>query len=353
MNRCDVMFCVECGQKEIFKDGVCINCYVNNKTFTKGPELIDIIQCSNCSAYKYKNTWLEESLDEVIKRHLKDAFTIDYQLQQIEIRLMYDEVKKNIDCVVEISGVIDGIKIVEKHHVLVRIKRVVCDVCSKQSGGYYEAVLQVRAENRTPSKGELEIINDFVLELVAGFQKKGNRALFIADASKERGGIDYYLSEKGSAFSIAKKIQERYGGILKQSSTNIGMKDSRQIYRMTYLIRLPAYRSGDFIEYNNSIFYISSISSSKVHVIDLKTWSEQIIDAKNLQKVRVLGGPEYKKEMIVISQTSDEIQVMDPHSYKILDITKPKNMLFDKKYVSIVVLEDALFLFPEKNTIDK
>ena len=86
--------------------------------------------------------------------------------------------------------------------------------------------------------------------LVESMQDKGNRALFITDSKEEHGGLDFYLSDKGSALTITKKVQGKYGGSIKQSSKNIGMKDSRQVYRMTYLLRLPSFRKGDFISYS-------------------------------------------------------------------------------------------------------
>jgi nonsense-mediated mRNA decay protein 3 len=347
------MFCVECGKEEIYKNGICLNCYVQNTHFTFGPEIIDIIACSVCEGYKHKNNWFDESLEQAIRRHIKEVFTFSHELNEIKIDLMYDDTKKIIECTVEITGVINDKKILEKHTVVIRIKKTVCDVCSKQSGGYYEAVLQIRAENRTPSKKELALINQTVEAVITEHQSKGNRTLFIADTAKERGGIDYYISEKGSAYTIAKKIQEKYGGIIKQSSTNIGMKDSRQIYRMTYLIRLPSYQVGNFIEYNNSFYFITSISSVKVHVLELNSWSEQVVDGKNLQKVRVIGSFDRIKEMILVSQSTDEVQLMDPKNYKIFDIKKPMNVTFHKKSVSTALLDDYVYLLPEKIKIDK
>ena len=353
MQRSRVMFCVECGKEEIFKDGVCIGCYLKHTSFTKGPEVIDILACTSCSSYKYKNTWFSESLDKAIKRHIQDAFQISKELKKVQIKTEYDEKKKNIACNVEFSGFLEDQKVTEQHSLTVRIRKTNCDVCSKQFGGYYEAVLQLRAEKRTPTQKELQAIRENVEDLVENFRAKGNRRLFITDTAEERGGIDFYLSEKGSAYSIAKKIQEIYGGEIKQSSTNMGMKDSRQIYRMTYLVRLPAYRKGDFILYDNSFYYISSISKNKVHVLELKTWSERVFDGKDLQKASIFGGSELVKEMILVSQSKDEVQVMDPNSYKTSDVKKPRSVSFDNKTIDVVKLEDQIFLLPEKNTIDK
>jgi len=353
MQRSRVMFCVECGKEEIFKDGVCISCYLKHTSFTKGPEVIDILACTSCSAYKCKNAWFSESLDKAIKRHIQDAFQISKELKKVQIKTEYDEKKKNIACNVEFSGFLEDQKVTEQHSLTVRIRKTNCDVCSKQFGGYYEAVLQLRAEKRTPTQKELQAIRENVEDLVENFRAKGNRRLFITDTAEERGGIDFYFSEKGSAYNIAKKIQECFGGEIKQSSSNAGMKDSRQIYRMTYLVRLPSYRKGDFLSYNNTFYNISSINKNKVHVVDLLNWSERVFDGKDLQKAHIFGGSELVKEMIFVSQSKDEVQIMDPKNYKTFDVRKPRSVSFNQKMINIVIVEDQIFLLPEKNTTAK
>jgi len=345
------MFCVECGKEgPIFREGVCIRCYLKNNSFTKGPEILDIYRCPKCSSYKYKNTWIQGSFEKALKRQIKDNFQISSELKKVQIKTDCDEKGKNISCKVVISGYLEGHEISEKHSLTVRIRGVVCDVCSKQFGGYFEATLQVRANKRKLTKEELETIRLNVENLVESIRTKGNRGLFITDFAEEHGGIDFYLSEKGSAYTIAKKIQEQYGGEIKQSSKNIGMKDSRQIYRMTYLLRLPAYRKGDFISHKNSFFHISSIKGNKVHVFELSNWMERVFDVNELEKASIIGGEELIKEMILVSQAKDEMQVMDPKTYKTFDVRKPKNNSFESKMIRIVKLNDGLYLLPEENS---
>jgi len=341
------MFCVECGkEEEIFRNGVCINCYLKNNSFTKGPEILDIYTCSKCFSHKYRNTWLQESFEEVLKRHIKDSFQISKELKKVQIKTDCDEKGKNIACKVIISGLLEGHEISEQHFLTVRLKRTICDICSKQYGGYYEAILQVRADKRKPTKNELENIRTNVESFVENLRAKGNRGLFITETAEEQGGIDFYLSEKGSAHTVAKKIQEQYGGEIKQSSKNFGMKDGRQMYRMTYLIRLPAYRKGNFISHDNSYFYISSLKGNKIHVLELTSWTEKVFDVKESQKARILGGKELIKEMILVSQSKNEIQVMDPKSYKTFDVKKPKKAHFNSKTIKSVKLGDNLFFIP-------
>ncbi len=343
------MFCVECGKEnEIFRNGVCIKCYLKNKSFTKGPEIFDINICSKCLSYKYKNHWLRESFDDILNRYIEDKFKISNELEKIQIKTDCNEKGKNVFCKIIIKGYLGGHEISEEHFLTVRIKGIVCDICSKKFGGYFEATLQVRADKRKLSREEIEIIRLDVENLLKSYRNKGNRGLFITDVGEEHGGIDFYLSEKGSAYTIAKKIQDKCGGVIKESSKNFGLKDGRQIYRMTYLLRIPSYRKGDFILHDNSYFYISSISGNKVHTIELCNWTKRVFDGKDLKKIRIIGGKELVTEMILVSQSKDEVQIMDPMTYKTIEVRKPKLISFKTKKINIIKLEEIIFLLPNK-----
>ena len=348
------MFCVECGKEEkIFRDGVCVDCYLKNHNFSKGPQIIDLSICPHCGSYKYKSTWTSDSFDNVFKRWIKHLFDISRELKKPEITTECEEEKERIICKIIITGFLDGVKITEEHDTIVRMKKDVCDVCSKRFGGYHEAIVQVRANKRNLTEEELVDIRSHVEDLVRTMQEKGHRGLFITDMGKEHGGIDFYLSDKGAALTITKKIQESYGGEIKKSSKNIGMKDSKQVYRMTYLLRLPSFRKGDFISHKDSFFYISSISRNKVHVLELYGWTEKFFDVKEIENTNILGRDELIKEMILVSQTKEEIQVMDPTTYKTFEMRKPKNISFDSKKVIVAKIEEEIFLLPKNNANNK
>ena len=115
---------------------------------------------------------------------------------------------------------------------------------------------------------------------------------------------------------------------------------------MTYLIRLPSYEKGIFIKQNSSFYQIISFHGNKAKIIDLSKWIETTIDAKSIQKASTIGGEDLIKEMILVSQKEDEVQVMDQKNYEIKVIRKPKQVLFDSKTIKVVKLEDRLFLIP-------
>ena len=340
------MFCVECGKEgPIFKDGVCVNCYLKSHSFTKGSEILDITTCAHCGAFKYKNTWTSELFGDLLKKTIKDNFDVDKDLKKIDINTDCKEAKDGYECKVYISGFIDGHEITEEHNLLVRIKRTVCDICSKRSGGYHEAIIQVRTDNRKLNAEELGNIQSFVENQVENLRAKGNRGLFITDVGDEHGGLDFFLSDRAAAQIITKKLQDEFGGNVKQSSKNIGMKDSRQLYRMTYLLRIPSFKKDDFIELKNNYFLIKSIHSNNVKLLNLSDWEETTLELKNMENAKILGGKELIKEMIVVSQTKYDIQVMDEKTYKIQIIKKPKTIEYKNDKIPIIKIGDSLFIY--------
>jgi nonsense-mediated mRNA decay protein 3 len=126
------------------------------------------------------------------------------------------------------------------------------------------------------------------------------------------------------------------------------MKDSRQLFRMTYLIRIPAYRAGDFLCLNNTFYMISSVHGTRVKAVELSNWKERIIEGKDIQPPMILGGNELIKEMIVVSQSKHEIQLMDAKTYTMIEIPKPSTASIQTPTVKTVKLDGSVFLYPEK-----
>ncbi len=342
------MFCVECGiDGEIYKDGVCIKCYLKNKKFSKGPEILDLPVCVHCQGYKYKNTWTNDLLGDILRKIIKNKFEISKELQNIDINIDFIETPRGLECTVYISGLIQEKEINEEHDLLIRLRKTVCEICSRQFGGYHEAIIQVRTEKRKFSKEELINIKVTVEIIIENMQGKGNRTLFIADIAEEHGGLDFYISDKNAAFNISKMLLDKYGGFIKQSSTNTGMKDSKQIYKMTYLVRIPPYKKGDYIQIDDNYFQIKYLQANKIKIINLLTWEESSTDLKNLEKARILGGQDLLREMIVVSQTKSELQLMDEKTYELHIVKKPKEIQYVAKKIQVIKIDDFLFVSPK------
>jgi len=63
-----------------------------------------------------------------------------------------------------------------------------------------------------------------------------------------------------------------------------------------------------------------------------------------MQKASILGGTEQIKEMILVSQTKNEVQIMDPETYKLNTIKKPENITLEPEKIKIVKFDEHIFL---------
>lgn len=344
------MFCVDCGEeKPIFREGSCLQCYIKHHQFAQGPEVFHIPVCTYCDAYKYKNTWREESFERVVKRYVKNAFTIHSELRKVELLVDCHNEEDSIFCKVTIQGKLDDEQIFEDHFVEIRLKPNVCDVCSKRFGGYHEATVQIRSSAKKMSIEERKTIQRFIDQLVHSMQQKGNRQLFVTDKNVEKSGIDYLLSDKQAAASIVKKAQEKFSGEITVSSSNVGMNDGKQVYRMTYLLRLPKFSTHSFLAIDTNLFYVLSLSSNMVHVINVKNWMEHTFQLKDLENCMVYSYEELVQLMIVISQSEKEIQVMNKTNYKMPVIAKPRTVHFTHDQIPVIKYNENFFLLPEIN----
>ncbi|MEM0492569.1 MAG: NMD3-related protein [Candidatus Thermoplasmatota archaeon] len=343
------MFCVECGKDGlVYKNGYCLSCYIKHHRFTKGPFYLDVYMCPKCGMYKYRNTYLSESFDVYLNRVIKDVFMVSSEMRNVDFSVSYDRKDNTIVSDVVICGELEDVKVREQHQLTVRIKRETCVNCSRRYGGYYEAILQVRGDKRDSLGEDMKEIRKMVEDTVDDIRSRGGHGLFITEVVEIHGGLDFYISDKGSALMLAKRIYTLYGGEMKHSAKDAGMEDSRHVYRMTYLIRLSPYRRGDVIEFNGRFYYLSSVHESTVHLVDLLTWSRVSFNLRDLKKARIIGEEGMIEEMMLISQTSRDVQLMDQKTYRVINVDKPEGIMFKKGFIKVIKVDDKVLLIPDR-----
>ncbi len=346
------MFCVDCGkEKPIFREGSCLECYLKHHQFTKGPSVFHIPLCTYCNAYKYKNTWKHVDFETVVKQYIKQSFVIDPELRNVQIQLDNHKEEDIVFTKVTISGLLDDAQISEDHFVEIRLKSNVCDICSKQFGGYHEAILQIRAGKRKLSKEIRNTIQCFVEDLIQDIQDKGNRNLFIADMGVEHGGLDFFLSDKQAAYTITKKVQEEFGGDIHVSSKNVGMKDGKQLYRYTYLLRLLPFQKEDVFKLQDNYYFVLNISSNKLHIIKLEDYSGSFVTSSDVEQgLLIASAKDLSFKAILISETLSELQLMHPTSYAIFTIKKPDETFKYTDTTEILQINEYYFVKPVKDS---
>ncbi|MBI5000077.1 MAG: hypothetical protein HZB92_00905 [Euryarchaeota archaeon] len=331
------MFCVECGKAT---DGakLCRECAMNKREPVSVPPLLSLPICAKCGSFVVGGKWKETSPEDAIW-HLVES-KLSPQGGKMDLRLEQAD-GRNWNAGVTVTRRIEGAECRDEAKTRVSLSNRVCDRCSRQSGSYFEAILQVRADRRDPTQAELDGAADLVDRKAFDLREKG---VFITRLEEVRGGIDIYLSSKEFARQMAKNIAESTGGTTSASPQLFGQKDGKEVYRVTHVVKFAAYWPGCFLLHRGRIYQLRTMGRKSLGVKALDTWEEISLPAKEIIEAKVLGGDELVREAVIVSEGGRELQILDPATNKTVDILKPQGWVRTGETTLLLKYEEQYYL---------
>ncbi len=337
------MFCVECGNEDKLYEGLCSECFLRKRTFLKLPKNIDVELCAHCGVRRKGKGWIRDDDGDTIEKVILENAEASFEVSKFDVHLNCEyEDENNVKVKVISHAKVHDLKVEEHHDVKIRFKKNVCDECSKQQGGYWEAKVQVRGSKSSLLEEDKDRAFDIVDLMVAEREKKDKDA-FITKIEEIHSGLDFYFGSKSLGKAIAKKLASDFGGTVKESGELVGRRDGKDIYRMTYSVRLSDFRISDFIMLDEQIFQVKKISSDGILLRALESHKDMWFSPSDLQKAKHIGGVEMIKEMVVVSKGENEIQVLDPDNLKTVDVLLPIGSWINGDSVAIVKCEAGYF----------
>ena len=319
------MFCPECGStdKEMIGD-VCIDCFLKEFQMIEIPKNIDIQICSHCNSKLEEGKWIDEFIpeEEIIYRALERNIKIADEVSNEIINLEIDQIKGTIaDCFIEVTGEVHGVQIEETHETQVKIRKTVCPTCSKVQAGYYEIVIQFRADRRE-IKPEEYAKADEVVERTLIKQSKVDKLAYCPQIAKLKEGYDYYIGSFKTGKKVAEALKEEFGGIIKESPRLISEDKStgKGLYRIWISVRIPEFEISDFIRYDNKIMQIKSISKNSFVGVEISTDKKHNIPMKHMEDIELVKKARDIETTTIISKSPQYLQILDPVDYSAVDL---------------------------------
>ena len=319
------MFCPECGSTDKKMVGnLCVECFLKNFQMIELPKRIEVEICSHCNSRLEEGKWTDEFIpeEEIIYRALERNIKIADEVENEVINLEIDQMKGTIaNCFVEVVGEVEGTEIEETHDCEVKILKTVCPTCSKVQSGYYEAVVQFRADKREIKSEEYEKADE-VVERTLIKQEKKDKLAYCPQIAKLKEGYDYYIGSLKTARKVAENLKEEFGGIIKESPRLISEDKStgKGLYRIWISVRIPEFERDDFIKYENKTLQVKDIDKNRVIGIDISTNKKQSIPLKNMEEIELVKKAEDIETTTIISKSPNMIQILDPSDYSAVDL---------------------------------
>ncbi len=239
----DGEFCVVCGRTgRPLVDGVCADCAADRTELVTAPLRGTVVVCPHCGAREVGGHWERAGASRLLTAEDLAPFLRIHPEVGVR-RVRWDETNATAT-VREFLGHADvvfrGVPRTVDVPLSVRLLSRSCPDCSRTSGRYYTAILQLRG----PTERRLERSADLRARLarvwdrvVADARPEWRRAVSFDEARPE--GIDVYLRETLPARSIARLAKQKFGASVTESASLFGRKDGHDVYRVTFCLRFP------------------------------------------------------------------------------------------------------------------
>jgi nonsense-mediated mRNA decay protein 3 len=232
------MFCVECGRDGPTVEGLCVDCFRKRNPIVRPPDAIDAVVCVDCRRIETEGGWIRVDLEIAIPTLLRDRVPTDARASRVTFtHVSRAEDATNFGLAVKAVSRVSDVEIVESFQVRLRVKQGLCATCNRRRSNYYEGIVQIRAEERPLTDEEKGPLVGFVQDAVARRSRKGEE-LFITKVEDVRGGADVYLSSNRVARTIARELADAFRGTVGSSPKLFGQKDGKDLYRVTYVVRI-------------------------------------------------------------------------------------------------------------------
>jgi len=317
--------CIVCGKESDYK--ICGKCF-SERNRLLNLQKFEIEVCSRCESVKTQRGWVKKDLKKAIEEKILEEMQLfpDFRLENLEIA----------EKVLIASGEIYGEKVSVSVPLNYRIHRIACPRCSRKSGGYYEAIVQIRARGRELKSEDLSIIDKITREII---EESSGEKDFILKVEEKESGIDLYFGSRKIGEKVSRRVAQELGGsvsVTKKIHTRI---DGRDVYRYTYLVRLSEAEENDVVLKDGKICVVKNAKMQK---------GMEIMTGKsvNIRNSRIIAKRDSMDWGIITNLDEHIAEIMDS-SGRIILVPKPYGAEIGKE-VLIFEFEKKKYAFPKE-----
>lgn len=307
-------FCPKCGRPSE-RAGLCSQCLIGDTPWFTCDQRVSSTSCPSCGAVKVVNTWTDSAAGrgELGPEIAKSAvhFHKDVKKPAIDITIR-DLTQNRSRASLVLRGTLHNRPVEGSCIVEIRWQKEQCDRCNRISGSYHEGVVQVRAEDRTPSPFEVQTAASIAQQIEDTLQAGGERLSFISDINEIADGLDIVIGSQHIGLLIAQGIVAQLGGRYTTHPKLVGEKNGRQLFRITYSVRLPRFQKNDVVRVRNRYFEVQHVESRHLQATDLSDGNVKSVRFKDVEKI--IGNSRNAERGLVVFADGRNMGLLDPVS---------------------------------------
>jgi nonsense-mediated mRNA decay protein 3 len=293
-----------CGRTELpLVDGVCAECEASRRTLVSVLPHATVVLCPQCGAREVGRHWERSGASALLGS--EDLMPFLVPDRETTIRSVAWQESGPNPLLKVLHGDVQlrfrGLERTVPVDITVRLVHRSCPDCSRRSGHYYTALLQLRGPEG-PSRRSAAELRERLGEIWDAAMPSARADWRAHHSWTERRpeGWDHYFTETLPARSVARLFKDRFGAQVKESATLYGRKDGQDLYRVTFAVRLPVHLPGDYYVEKGQLYRLDRPSPRGGFDVTLTTsGATEHWPAATLEKARWVGGPDRKLTVTV------------------------------------------------------
>ena len=244
-------FCVECGAEGTTLEGLCSDDFVKRRPLVRAPERMNVAKCAHCGKLELSRGWTAATVDDAIPGLLAAHVVKDRLVTKAEYTWASRQEHENIlGLTVKANCRVGEWDLAASFRTKVRIRGGACPTCSKQRADYFVGIVQVRADGRPLTDEEGQRAARVADRAASGGED------FVSGIEPVRGGIDVKVGSNRLAKRLARDLAREFRGTVGSSATLHTQREGREMYRSTYVVRIPAFCEGDVVHWRSARYRV-------------------------------------------------------------------------------------------------
>jgi nonsense-mediated mRNA decay protein 3 len=335
---------------------LCDACYFEDFELVDAPDRIEVRVCSQCGALHRGKRWVDVgardytdiAVDETAERlsvHV-DAEDVDWGVEPEQV----DQNTIRMHCL--FTGVIRETPLSEEVTVPVYVSRETCERCGRIAGDYYAAIVQVRGTERTPTPEENDRAKEIAEDYIAEREATGDRNAFITETTETKDGVNMKISTNQMGQGIAHRIVRELGGSVSEAPTLVTEdSDGNEVYRVTFVARLPPYTPGDVIDLDDGdgpVIVTSAHGNLKGTRLETgERYEAEFEEGIDPDARKIANRADGETTTVVAIEDERAVQVLDPETFESKTIPRPDYMNPDADEVPVLKHRNGLHILPD------
>ena len=342
--------CAACGSSELLAHTMmCMACVEERVVLARIPETLQYMRCQRCDHIETpRHGWQaleEEALwGHMVETHLElDAEVMDPEISWGATPL--DERNHRID--ITISARFGPFQLEQSARTLARASTGSCDACSRKSGNYFEATVQIRSTGRRLDE---EVIEHMMAHLRRMVSKEDRDPMwFITKEGEVKGGYDIVVGSKALARQFVTRLTNAYGGTSRETHTIIGRREGEDVTRATIVYRHPGMSAGDVLEDGKQrLWRIERMTQKGAEMLAVDRHQRRGMVWNELERAVVVAQQKTIKRVDVLRRDDSAIDFLDPHRWEVVTVARPWDDNGGDK-AEVVLIDVEWIALPEVN----